>query len=874
MTKNKNKKRRVIQQLDPSRKRARHETLFSSSFPSSTRAPFVNELPLHYPHSPSLPIPTNEFLRDVDPYKKSFKVAVDTSYLGFAIDKLGQRYDTNTDNEIDSDKKGQKKKCPEQAEQLFDHDIIEKALLSMDKHGLFRTDVTQPFGLGTKCARTYVTRCLLGEEGTTYKYLGLRMFAHPWKWQTNQNHHHHNNAKGSKNKKNPEVDTEINLDQALGLISQLNDSLTQRTSKHLDSLDRKRRENYKSEKGLDTDNIPRMVKGRSKFDIALINRMVNTSSLKKEPSMGDGRCSVSWHADSTLENYSSIAVYHTILNETKPNHRDSKSINKKEEEQDLSDRWSIALRVAHNSEGPSSSKRGTDIESAIVSNTPPIAVSLPSRSAYYLLDDFNHHHQHAVIVNDDNFNNKSSAGVRFASTHRLLREGHNVHFIIERCRNACAQFHKKGLKLWRSEQLLLTEIESEWIRQFFIQGEGHKTNLWKYWKEPICHLLYFWSRLEQRTKQVLDLLRFAAQERCAVGDNEQRRMKRKERDKQKKSLASLEDIISRGNEAKVVDSNDTANSLYLSICNSIEERAKMRKLWKERENDHVFKSMDTEYKPIEVPFVFNVSAISSAKGNSAEVGESHLDGSHEGLLRISQATKQYGVAFLSRNKNDLFHDIGSSNTSTKEDSEKKSLKDNEALEENDTQNKIQKMPTSETKVIKVQNDPTEHKKDHAWSGWGSHVFALEMQHPWAGLLFNGKKNIETRAYNLPKTLIGKKMFILESQPGEDRVSSLKSIIPGNELNKKKVKIAGWVIFDKVITYRYRAKFESDEKKHLVKKDSAYGWNEDTSIIYGWVVSKRACYTKSGGNQHINIHSLIRRMRSLYEIKKSTGKDHV
>lgn len=88
-------------------------------------------LPLSYPHSSSLPIPNSSFLRDVGDYKASFRKALDTSYLGFEIDN----YDNN------------EKECcsSRQMEQgLFNHDLIEKALLTMDKHGLFRTDVTQP----------------------------------------------------------------------------------------------------------------------------------------------------------------------------------------------------------------------------------------------------------------------------------------------------------------------------------------------------------------------------------------------------------------------------------------------------------------------------------------------------------------------------------------------------------------------------------------------------------------------------------------------------------------------------------------------------------------------------------------------------------
>lgn len=50
------------------------------------------------------------------------------------------------------------------------------------------------------------------------------------------------------------------------------------------------------------------------------------------------RCSVSWHADSCLEHYSTIAVYHLTAPETDPAD------------------WRIALRVEHDAEGPSAGK--------------------------------------------------------------------------------------------------------------------------------------------------------------------------------------------------------------------------------------------------------------------------------------------------------------------------------------------------------------------------------------------------------------------------------------------------------------------------------------------------------------------------------------
>lgn len=60
------------------------------------------------------------------------------------------------------------------------HKQFRCALEGLDRNGVYQFDVTQPAGLGTKTAKTFVTRCLVGEAGITYKYLGLRMFAIPW----------------------------------------------------------------------------------------------------------------------------------------------------------------------------------------------------------------------------------------------------------------------------------------------------------------------------------------------------------------------------------------------------------------------------------------------------------------------------------------------------------------------------------------------------------------------------------------------------------------------------------------------------------------------------------------------------------------------
>lgn len=150
--------------------------------------------------------------------------------------------------------------------------------------------------------------------------------------------------------------------------------------------------------------------------------------LKNEPSFGVDKCTVSWHADSSLEHYSTIAVYHcTDSHAAGPlvskdceavegsGHKHKKQ--KKERKhgnmkcssdhnvsgtdtgEDLS--WRVAMRVWPNAEGPTAGRPVPPEIAATLAPTdtekcpPYVAVPLPSDSVYYLLDDFNHHHQHS-----------------------------------------------------------------------------------------------------------------------------------------------------------------------------------------------------------------------------------------------------------------------------------------------------------------------------------------------------------------------------------------------------------------------------------------------------------------------------------------------
>jgi hypothetical protein len=60
------------------------------------------------------------------------------------------------------------------------HQLFQISLKGLEKEGFFQYDITQPTGLNSKLSKTFVTRCVVGDAGITYKYLGLRMFSIPW----------------------------------------------------------------------------------------------------------------------------------------------------------------------------------------------------------------------------------------------------------------------------------------------------------------------------------------------------------------------------------------------------------------------------------------------------------------------------------------------------------------------------------------------------------------------------------------------------------------------------------------------------------------------------------------------------------------------
>ena len=758
----------------------------------------------------------------------------------------------------------------------------------------------------------------MGDRGTTYKYLGLRMFSHPWDGLRSGGNDKSDDSQGVSDDLD-EIEEKLSsssLKEALRTVGELNKTLTLRTKAHLIDLASKRKR-----RGVPTQLLTR---GRAGFDVALINRMESTVNLKAEPTTGQGRCSVSWHADSCLEHYSSISVYHTIFTSNDKYVEDEASFLAQPQNQtnccdNINNSWRVALRVASDSEGPNASSSrsrsspNTEPSSSFIPidnvQHPAIVSSLPSGSAYYLLDDFNHHHQHAVLAPDVG---DSKSGVRFSSTHRLLRLGHNADYIIDRCRSTCASFHKKGPKVWRCEQLLLNDMESEWIRQFYVQGYQHKRILWSYWREPICTLLKYWGMLENRTKQTLDLLRFAAEERCkainaitpknnnnnffSAGPNDSNgvpptRAERKLQQKRKKAAIAMNDLLKRGESTTTTtlvkdkvacNSNLALTYFYEPFATHLEERATMRKLWDRRENDHVFRQMEDECenKPIPPPFEFEQQRRSNSKRNpSVELQQSKgnkpnkndeelgcspmLNGSHSYLQQLAHNVRQWGKAYGTQSVSDLpsvqdfDYDL---NLGTANDAPQSTSVGGVVLE----------------KKLSHDDHRSHHANDSCWIGWGikENRFGLEMQSPWAGLLLSGAKKIETRAYNLPKELLGKKLEILESSSGETGVSTLGDVVilsdeqEHNRENDNTVKLVGWVTFKRVIQYQKKTAFDADEEEHLVERKSGYGWKEGkTKVLYGWVVGDKGTYDISSPvNPPPPLDLISRRMRSLYELQ--------
>jgi hypothetical protein len=361
------------------------------------------------------------------------------------------------------------------------------------------------------------------------------------------------------------------------------------------------------------------------------------------------------------------------------------------------------------------------------------------------------------------------------------------------------------------------------------------------WGDSIKGLLQYWSKLETRTKAVIDLLEMAAEGKCLGDDNKSgpapSRAERKLRDKRKKAVATLNDILDRDSATK-----DAAQLLYEPIIELLAERATMRELWIKREHDHAFKEMEMCHRPMIIPFDFDTTSDDIKSAEEYIVSKSPMPGTPQVLRTTGDRLKAFGKAWLSGSSKDLPAPL----VATEESNPSAAIPASQHLDE-------------------------DHAKLPTWKGWKDGIFGLELQSPWAERLLQGEKTIETRSYDLPAALIGKKIDILRSVPGLAGVSSLNNCIAlGSDASPAPVHRLGWCTFKRVICYPDRASFQADEDSHLVKKDSGYAWKDgETKAIFGWVVGDYAMYN---GADFGEISSLERRMRSLFELKANGGQN--
>jgi predicted transcriptional regulator len=107
------------------------------------------------------------------------------------------------------------------------------------------------------------------------------------------------------------------------------------------------------------------------------------------------------------------------------------------------------------------------------------------------------------------------------------------------------------------------------------------------------------------------------------------------------------------------------------------------------------------------------------------------------------------------------------------------------------------------------------------------VSGLNVQEPWATLLINGEKSVETRSYSLPKKYEGVELALIAT--------------PGKKRNFK-AKIIGVITFSHSFQYQNTKEWIKDSNRHCIVPGSEYYWDTNKQK-YGWVVSNIEKFNK-------------------------------
>ena len=444
---------------------------------------------------------------------------------------------------------------------------------------------------GKHSSRTFVRRTLVGEPGMTYKYLGLRLFTHAWRG-------------GKSCEDDDDVTTTKKVSKTVPAVLHsvylLNQAMKRMTEQQMQM--------YQSKTG---KVVPKHLYD---YNITLINYMEpcnemknqkstnHISQLRDEEFYGMGKASVSWHADSSLQDNSCIGVYHTLFENklgdipTKTQHKKismTKRYHGNNEEfkgNDDSD-WKIALRpnptapttgsfgVGKKGRLDGGNKSSHNTSMRLHPTPPPIVVPTKSGDAYFLLDEFNHQFQHMVLAG-------SNDQYRISSTHRVAVTTTDTYEYISKACSTALLSSKAELKksphnigdwdasILLQSQTVLDEVEFEWIAQYWIQGTQHDIqHVW--WQRPMRALEDAWNALERVTYKIYTNI-----------------------------VAS---IASTDNEKK--GSSLPSHKLAKGLLQAFQNRQELRLKWDHRRADKIYKRrISLPYQPVEHPVFPSVDA--------------------------------------------------------------------------------------------------------------------------------------------------------------------------------------------------------------------------------------------------------------------------
>ena len=344
------------------------------------------------------------------------------------------------------------------------HRAYHGALVTLLEAGCFTQQVVS-LGTDNKWVSLRFTRLLIGKEGMTYQYNGVRCFAHPWEPHTPL--------------ADPGLDYRYShkVRAALDRIHDMNTMLQGQAQRLC------------AERGVATDP------GTNTFNITVTNLMQRTGPTVPEPYYGMGPQSVGWHRDQRLHPASTIGVYscHAAIDSDRavaPAVADSAATDSAAADSAAAPAVAApapateaetALPAPHPAPATATPAAGGGDDMAADSDellwkiglkvawdivVPGVAVEIEDGDSYFMLGDCNTVNQHCVL---------SGSASRFSSTHRNgLTEGMTwtgIHDAYAAALNVADADDDDDAMAWavRNAQLH-TGVEEQWIRQFWVRS--------------------------------------------------------------------------------------------------------------------------------------------------------------------------------------------------------------------------------------------------------------------------------------------------------------------------------------------------------------------------------------------------------------------